>query len=165
MKNYITQLTEENMYIIHKDGTVYSKYCNRFLKPDIDRDGYAIVTLSINKKSKKIKLHRLIAMLYLNNINNLPDVNHKDNNKLNNHISNLEWTDAVRNNRYKNNKNNSKRYGVWRHLDKWRSRLQFNKKRNIEIGVFSDKEEAYEAFYKTYLAYYGEPPWDKEYNE
>ena len=42
-------------------------------------------------KRKDYKIHRLVATYYLDNPSNLPIVNHKDGNKTNNHISNLEW--------------------------------------------------------------------------
>lgn len=61
------------------------------LKPDIAANGYYRVTLA--KEGKKVQkyLHRLIAEHFIPNPNNLPQVNHKDGNKLNCNIENLEW--------------------------------------------------------------------------
>lgn len=98
-------------------------------------------------------------MLYLPNPDNLDQINHRDGNPLNNNVDNLEWCTTVVNNRLRHTKNGIRRYGVWKHKDKWRTRLQFNNKKSIEIGVFKDKEEAYQAFYETYKQYYGEAPW------
>lgn len=60
-------------------------------KPSIDTSGYNQIVLSKNKKRKSYKVHRLVAITFIPNPNNLPQVNHKDENKLNNNIENLEW--------------------------------------------------------------------------
>lgn len=54
-------------------------------------EGYLICSLSKNKVRKSILLHRLIALTFIPNPLNLPEVNHKDGNKFNNDIDNLEW--------------------------------------------------------------------------
>src|SRR6267154_1525530 len=61
----------------------------KLLKPKKDRDGYLNVTLCINHKLKYYKVHQLIAKTFLKNINNYPEVNHKDFNKQNNKVENL----------------------------------------------------------------------------
>ena len=61
------------------------------LNPDIAANGYYRVTLAKNGKKKQVYLHRLIATHFIENPNNLPIVNHKDGNKLNNSLDNLEW--------------------------------------------------------------------------
>lgn len=55
------------------------------------------IELNLNGKSKKYLIHRLVAQTYLLNPNNLPCVNHKDGNKLNNDVDNLEWCDYSEN--------------------------------------------------------------------
>lgn len=50
-----------------------------------------MVKLTINGKKKDYLVHRLVALTFLDNPFNLPQVNHKDKNKLNNSVSNLEW--------------------------------------------------------------------------
>ena len=50
-----------------------------------------MVTLNKNGKSKTIGVHILVAKHFLENENNLPEVNHKDFNRQNNHVDNLEW--------------------------------------------------------------------------
>lgn len=87
-------------YLVYEDGRLFSKYCNRFLKGDLTKHGYISYTLSINKESVCIKAHRLVAMLFLDNPNNYPIVNHIDGNKLNNHYSNLEWCSYYHNNKH-----------------------------------------------------------------
>ena len=63
----------------------------RILKHDINKGGYHRVPLCQNSKSKKFLVSRLVATHFIPNINNLPEVNHKNGNKGNNKVSNLEW--------------------------------------------------------------------------
>ncbi|AIY85357.1 helix-turn-helix domain of resolvase family protein (plasmid) [Clostridium baratii str. Sullivan] len=74
-------------YLIDEDGRIYSTITNKYLKTSINRKGYEGIKL--NKKSYRI--HRLVAITYIENPNNLPQVNHKDGDKSNNNVSNLEW--------------------------------------------------------------------------
>lgn len=57
-----------------------------------DKRGYLYVILSKNNIRKIFKLHRLVATLFIPNPNNCPEVNHKDGDKSNNCVENLEWT-------------------------------------------------------------------------
>lgn len=61
---------------------------------------YLYITLSQNKKRKTFRVHRLVAEAFIPNPNNLPQVNHKDENPSNNCVSNLEWCDARYNSNY-----------------------------------------------------------------
>lgn len=63
----------------------------KILKLIYDKDGYLLVNLYKNSKKKTYKVHRLVALAHIPNPNNYPQVNHKDENPSNNHISNLEW--------------------------------------------------------------------------
>ena len=72
------------------DGTIIGKR-GRPMKGHVDRCGYREVLLSENRKTNNARVHRLMAETFIPNPYNLRDVNHKDRNKLNNDISNLEW--------------------------------------------------------------------------
>lgn len=92
------QLEEDSDYLIYNDGRLFSKKTNRFLKGKIDNTGYHIYALAISDKlsvssrklSKMEYAHRLVAKYFIPNPNNLPYVYHKDENKLNNHVENLQ---------------------------------------------------------------------------
>lgn len=64
------------------------------LKPQKHRYGYLYVNLCKDGKVKGMKVHRLVAQAFIPNPNNLPQVNHKDENPQNNAASNLEWCSA-----------------------------------------------------------------------
>lgn len=74
-------------YQVSNTGKVKNVSRNRILIGEID-NGYHRVIL---KDKKKYYVHRLVSQLFLSNPNNLPCINHKDGNKLNNNVNNLEW--------------------------------------------------------------------------
>lgn len=80
-------------YEITKDGKIISLKHNkkREIKGYIDKYGYRRVLIYVNGKRKKYFVHRLVAEKYIPNPDNLPQVNHKDGDKLNNCVDNLEW--------------------------------------------------------------------------
>ena len=85
-------------YSISEFGEIKSSYRNcKILKPKYDKDGYAGVALSKDKKVYHLRVHRLVAITFLPNPDCLPVVNHKDLNVKNNHYSNLEWCTAYHN--------------------------------------------------------------------
>lgn len=63
----------------------------RKLKFGINQKGYYQVRVTHERKKSWFIVHRTVAKFFIPNPNNLPQVNHKDGNKLNNHYSNLEW--------------------------------------------------------------------------
>lgn len=90
----------EGLYSIEPNGEVFSHRARRYLKPTIDRYGYYKITLTKHGKSRTTTVHRLVAAAYVPNPYGKPCVNHKDENKTNNHYSNLEWTTVAENNSY-----------------------------------------------------------------
>lgn len=67
----------------------------------LSRNGYVVADLHKNKKHTRKEVHRLVAEAFINNPDNLPEINHKDEDKTNNQISNLEWCTRSYNKRYK----------------------------------------------------------------
>lgn len=78
-------------YEIYDDGRCYNKKFNRFLQGSVKNTGYRMVLLSFDGKKRDFSIHRLVAEAFIPNPNHLPIVNHKDGNKLNNTVNNLEW--------------------------------------------------------------------------
>lgn len=74
----------------------------RILKYGINPGGYRYVNLSINGKATSTVIHRLVVLAFLPNPENMPCVNHKDENKENNRVDNLEWCTYQYNNTYNN---------------------------------------------------------------
>ena len=94
----------EGIYGITSCGRIWSYRNEMFLKPKITKDGYLKVKLCKNGKMKHICVHRLVAMAYIPNPENLPEVDHKDNNKTNNCVNNLQWLSHKDNTRKSCNK-------------------------------------------------------------
>lgn len=74
-----------------KERTVRNYYCRERILMQSVKHHYLYVTLSKDGKTKNIRVHRLIAITFLPNPKHLSDVNHKDENPLNNKVDNLEW--------------------------------------------------------------------------
>lgn len=94
-----------NLYKIFTNGDIISVNYNRTgkekpLKKMLDKDGYQKVALFDGKRTKKVSVHRLVAICFIPNIGNLPQINHKDENKENNKVENLEWCDCLYNINY-----------------------------------------------------------------
>ena len=86
----------EGLYSVSATGLIKTHIYNKILKPRI-QDGYETVVLYRNKKHKAFRVHRLVAMAFLDNPNSYEQVNHIDGNKRNNNIKNLEWCTAEQN--------------------------------------------------------------------
>jgi hypothetical protein len=91
-----------NRIVIRKTikGFENLNYTGRILKPYQDTNGYFSVRLSSNSKAKTIRVHRLVAMAFIENPENKETINHKDGNKLNNNCYNLEWATYLENNQH-----------------------------------------------------------------
>lgn len=94
---------------VSDDGNVYTTYQQDYphlqasgypklwvKNKRLNKDGYLVVTMN----HRKVPIHRLVAKAFLKNPKNLPQVNHKDGNKTNNHVSNLEWVTPLENTRH-----------------------------------------------------------------
>lgn len=81
-------------------GTVIRHMEEKILVQCIDNHGYARVNLYLNGKMKSIFVHRLVATAFIENPENKPMINHKDENPLNNCVDNLEWCTASYNANY-----------------------------------------------------------------
>jgi hypothetical protein len=125
----------EGLYEVSTEGAVrslpgkktHSK--GRTLRLTANSYGYLVVGLRKDGKAKQFTVHRLVAMTFIPNPLELPQVNHKDEDKTNNHVENLEWCDA----KYNCN------WGTWRERDT-RSHIG---ERNPMYGVRGEKHPCF----------------------
>ena len=145
-----TVIKEFPNYQINENGIVMNIKFGWIMKPGTDTGkwGYKTKKLSLTKDNKRYtqRIHRLLAMTFIPNPNNLPEVDHIDNNSLNNTLSNLRWSSSSNNcqNRgfNKNNKLGIKNIGY----DKKSNRYRFRKevKGILIIKPFKTLDEAIE---------------------
>lgn len=89
----------EGKYWVTKSGLIINRKGEAIKEWD-NGYGYMVVELRINNTPKKHKVHRIVAENFIDNPNNYKEVNHKDEDKHNNRMSNLEWCDSKYNKRY-----------------------------------------------------------------
>lgn len=92
-------------YEVSTEGQIRNRKTQQIRKQNISNTGYKWVTLSKKLESGKrvikwVHVHRMVALTFLPNPTGLPMVNHKDENKFNNKVENLEWCDVKYNNCY-----------------------------------------------------------------
>ena len=85
-------------YFVTEEGNVFRN--EKQLKPSKDTGGYLGVNVSKNGIVKRFMIHRMVGECYLDNVNNLPEINHEDGNKSNNRYSNLKWTTSSDNKKH-----------------------------------------------------------------
>lgn len=124
----------------------------KFLKQMLSNEGYAKVTLSNNSKQTVFQIHQLVAIAFFNHKPNGCKVviDHKDNNKLNNSVENLQVV-TTRFNVSKSKKNNSSKYtgvSTYNPVCKWISSIQINNK-SVFLGRFKTEIEAHNQYQKA----------------
>lgn len=85
--------------VLYPSGRPHT-YTGKLVKQEKTKDGYRRVQLSKDSVDKKFSVHRLVAETSIENPNNFPQVNHKDENRENNRLENLEWCSASYNINY-----------------------------------------------------------------
>lgn len=115
-----------------------------------NKKGYEQVTIyNLYKKPKTMRVHKLVALSFIPNINNLSQINHIDGNKKNNHYNNLEWCSILENNRYAINNglinldlriNNMRKVGQRSHPNKRQKVFQYNKQGTFIKEWISQRE-------------------------
>lgn len=117
----------------------------RIMKPQIHTNGYLCLTLYKNEQQEKCFVHRLVAFAFIRNTKNELEVNHKDWDKKNNNVSNLEWCSRRYNGNHRANKHasSSKYPGVYFHkaTQKWKVHITINGHQE-HLGYFDSEKHA-----------------------
>lgn len=136
----------EGIYQISNFGRLksFKKNPNGYiLKQTNKKGGYFAVVLSCFDKKRHTRIHRLVAESFIPNIHNKYEVNHKDMNKQNNHVDNLEWVTKSENNIHASKLKPEKNFGMIRYnqIIHPKTILQFDFENNL-IAEFNNSKEA-----------------------
>ena len=143
-------------YFISNFGRVFSKKSNKVMKNRVvSKNGYQQITLD----NSQLLVHRLVAQAFIPNPNNLPCVNHKDENPGNNDFRNLEWCTYKYNSNYGTNpsRHSKKMIDRYNNDPDWKSdcikrlaEIQKKKrKRVVQLDKFNNYIKTYESSYAT----------------
>jgi len=127
----------EGQYSITIDGRIFSHKRNRFINAH-QQKGYLHIGLrdsNNNQKRSHFLVHRLVALAFIDNELNKDEVNHKDGDRANNHVSNLEWVSRSENNQYAWSHGNKKFILTESHISQRIKRGEEKMKCNINKGV------------------------------
>jgi hypothetical protein len=150
--------------VVGKDGRYEVSNLGRVAKLYIDKD-YSIkrkiMTFGKNNNGYLYCInrlvHRIVAEAFIENVNNFSEVHHINSNRKDNRAENLEWCSRSYNNRKKYiNKKRGVHWNVNR--DKWCATIKI-KGKSTHLGLFSNKKEAYKAYYNKYIEVHNEKPW------
>lgn len=78
-------------YIVKENGTIYSVAKGNKISQRIDEDGYMCITVGRKNRRRRMRVHQIVALAFIPKLDPTFEVNHKDSNRLNNCIYNLEW--------------------------------------------------------------------------
>jgi hypothetical protein len=147
------------IYSISNLGVVKNNLTSRILKQTINSAGYNKVNLFNDKKSYSHNIHRLVAKAFIPNPENKPQVDHIDNNPLNNHINNLRWVtnqQNIYNTRIcKNNTSGCKGVSFDKKCNQWYAQIKINGKEQ-RLGYYDNIEDAVISRYNKAKELYGE---------
>lgn len=143
-------------YSVSNFGNIKNNKTNRILKQSVNSRGYKHVTLN-DKKNQRV--HRLVALTFIPNLENKKCVDHINNDKTNNNVNNLRYVTIQQNNfnQKLSSKNTSGIKGIsyYVNINKYRAQIQFNGK-SYHLGYFETIEEAKEARIKKANELFGE---------
>jgi hypothetical protein len=148
----------EGLYEVSDFGNVRNCKTGRFLKGSENKDGYLQVGLYKDKKRKMFRIHRLVALAFLENPENKPTVDHIDRNKQNNRLENLRWATKSENQANTGlrctNTSGIKGVGFHKPLNKYIARICKNGELK-HLGLFATIEEAIAVRREAELKVYG----------
>lgn len=94
------EVKEHQNYEVNNLGEIRHKKRQHILKPRANKGGYQYVSFKIDGKAKNFAVHRIVANAFIPNPNGYTEVNHKDYNRMNNCVENLEWVNSSQNKRH-----------------------------------------------------------------
>lgn len=164
----------EGKYQISNCGRVKSlkrsgRKLEKILILTLGKRGYWTIGLYNKQKVKRRPIHRLIAETFIPNPLNKREVNHKDSDKLNNKIENLEWVTPSENSKHAVKSLGSKKFFhvrgaykiMYKNKIKWDAQIRIDGRTN-RLGTFHKKKDAILAYQKAYIKNYGFAPWDRK---
>ena len=125
---------DRHIDIMTKYGTIIKRFCKGYVLIAQTQYGYLLVGLKKNGKVVRTLVHRLVAKAFIPNPDDLPQVNHKDENKLNNCADNLEWCDGKYNANYGT--------GKWRSVAHTSKRVEQLTLQGEHVAFFTSQGEA-----------------------
>lgn len=153
----------EGLYQISNYGNVRNKK-NLVMKTTLDGKGYYKINLCKSGIKKSFRIHKLLALYFIENPENKEEVNHIDGNKQNNDIKNLEWVTKYENRMHYEKIIRNVRRGVYFHKKNKTYIAQICYRLNKQkiqknLGSFINKEDAYQAFFNEFVKHHGKTPW------
>ncbi len=141
-------ITDYPMYSVSSHGNVKNNKTDKFRSLSKNSTGYLNVGLFKNKKQSLFKVHRLVAIAFIPNPEGKPCVDHINNCKTDNNVSNLRWATITENrmnsSQRSNNKSGVKGVHYNKHKQKWIAEIRINGKKT-HIGVFDTIKDATDA--------------------
>ena len=132
-------------YVVSSFGKIKNTKTGKVLKASDNGHGYLIIDLYENAIRKTHKVHRLVANAFIDNPNDKNCVDHKDNNRTNNHISNLRFATSKKKNQNRkiSSRNTSGCKGIYfnKKAKKWQARIMIDGIR-VHIGYYDDLDDA-----------------------
>jgi len=132
-------------YSVSNLGNVRNDKTNKLLKKLITKRGYFVVNLYKNSKMKTMRVHKLVANAFIPNPDDKPCVDHINNIKLDNNISNLRWVTHTENNRNRsiscNNSSGYKAVSFHKKSQKWCAQIMIDGIK-IHLGLYETIEDA-----------------------
>lgn len=153
----------EGKYQIGSNGQVkslkrYRVPKDRILKTSLDK-GYVMVDLGSKEEKVRFLVHRLVAVAFVPNPENKPEVNHLNGDRSDCSVGNVVWATYEENQLHKITVLNRKKRGVYKSKLRWNAQIRF-KTKIYDLGNYKEKEDAYTAFFNKFLEFYGVTPWD-----
>lgn len=102
----------EGLYKVDEQGAIWSIRRQRYLTHSICKDGVRKVTLTKDGKQRNVLVHRIVAIAFIRNEENKPQVDHVDGDKSNNTVNNLRWCTNIENQEFRHTQGNSGKEGT-----------------------------------------------------